>query len=74
MLFFLGGLIFLSLGLLKIVDAGFFKAWEFLVLGAIMFIPGSYHTFIALMCWRRVPGYSYEDVAVFDEDLFDNDD
>ena len=34
-----------------------------------MFIPGSYHSFLALMAFRGEPGYSFEDVAVFDEDF-----
>ena len=38
-----------------------------------MFIPGSYHSFLALMAFRGEPGYSFEDVAVFDEDFNNRD-
>ena len=62
------------LGSLKTMDEGFFKAYELFILGAILFIPGSYHTFIAFMACRRVPGYSFEEVAVFDEDYNKDDD
>jgi hypothetical protein len=43
------------------------------LIGGILFIPGSYHTFLALMACRRSPGYSFSEVAVFDEN-FDKDD
>ena len=43
---------------------------EKLLLGAILFIPGSYHTFIAIMAWLRREGYTYEDVSVFESDEF----
>ena len=49
------------------------SAWEFFVLGSILFIPGSYHTFIAIMACKKVPGYEFDQVSIFDEDL-NNDD
>ena len=70
----MGGLIFLLLGALKTADEGISKSYEFFILGSILFIPGSYHTFIAFMACRRVDGYSFEDVAVFDEDYNKDDD
>ncbi|CDW82088.1 UNKNOWN [Stylonychia lemnae] len=73
-LFFVGGLIFLGLGALKTMDEGFYKAYELFILGSILFIPGSYHTFIAFMACRRVEGYSFEEVAVFDENYNKDDD
>ena len=39
-----------------------------------MFIPGSYHSFLAFMAYRKVEGYSFEEVAVFDEDYNKDDD
>ncbi len=54
------------------MDEGIYKSYELFILGSILFIPGSYHVFIALMACKRVPGYSYSDVAVFDDD-YDND-
>jgi hypothetical protein len=55
------------------VEEGIYNSYELLLLGSILFIPGSYHTFIAFMACRKVPGYTYEEVAVFDEDLNKDD-
>ena len=58
----------MGLGAQKTLEEGFYHSYELFILGAILFIPGSYHTFLALMACRKTPGYSYGDVAVFDED------
>lgn len=36
-----------------------------IVLGSLMFIPGSYHTFLAYKAWQGAPGYSFNDVPDF---------
>jgi len=38
-----------------------------LVLGALAFIPGSYHVYIAFYAWREAPGYSFEDIPDFND-------
>ncbi len=68
-MFFIGGLFFLAQAILKYLEGGITASYEFFLLGLIMFIPGSYHTFIAMMACRRIPGYSFDEVAVFDEDF-----
>ena len=60
---------FLVIGVDKAVTEGWQKAYEMMIIGSILFIPGSYHTFVAAMAWKRVAGYSYDDVAVFDENF-----
>ena len=47
--------------------------YEKLILGAIMFIPGSYHSFIAVMAFFRIPGFVYRDVSTFENEGFWND-
>ena len=58
---------------MKTLEEGIYNAYELFLLGGILFIPGSYHVFVALMACKKIPGYSFSDVATFDEDL-DNDD
>ena len=48
-------------------------AWEKLMLGFIMFIPGSYHSFLAFMTWIGQDDYSYHDVSTFENDDFFHD-
>ena len=48
-------------------------AYEKLILGMIMFIPGSYHTFLALMTFLGHEGYDYKDLNAFENDDFFND-
>ena len=42
------------------MEEGIKESYEFIVLGSIMFIPGSYHTFIAIMACKGVEGYTYD--------------
>ena len=60
--------------MLKLMEEGISNSYEFFLLGAIMFIPGSYHSFLAFMACRRIPGYSFDEVAIFDEDFNKRDD
>lgn len=63
----------MTLAAQKTIEEGIYQSYELFLLGSILFIPGSYHTFLAFMACRRVPGYSYNEVSVFDED-FDKED
>ena len=70
------GTFFLLHALQKLVveGEGISGTYEFFLLGAIMFIPGSYHSFIAAMAFRGAEGYSFDEVAIFDEDFNKKDD
>ena len=46
------------------------EPWEKIVLGAILFIPGSFHTFLAVQAIRGVAGWNYEHLTVFENDQF----
>lgn len=43
------------------------RAIAMLVLGSLMFIPGSYASFILFGAWRRWAGYRYEDLPSYDD-------
>ncbi len=49
-IFFIVGTIMLYLGICTMMEQGTWsqEAWEKLVLGGILFIPGSFHTFLAI--------------------------
>ena len=47
--------------------------YEKLILGTLMFIPGSYHVVIAVLAYFQVEGYKYTDVASFENDDWWND-
>eukprot|EP00050_Salpingoeca_kvevrii_P010324 m.7700 g.7700 ORF g.7700 m.7700 type:complete len:55 (-) comp2790_c0_seq1:45-209(-) len=36
------------------------------ILGGLMFIPGSYHTYLAYYAWQGAPGYTFDDIPDFD--------
>ncbi|XP_029644814.1 transmembrane protein 230 isoform X1 [Octopus sinensis] len=42
------------------------RTWPLLILGALMFIPGSYHVMIAYYAYKGYEGYSFEDIPDFD--------
>ena len=46
-LFLVVGSFFLAWAALELSEKGFSEAYEKIILGAIMFIPGSYHSFLA---------------------------
>lgn len=72
---FIIGTVFLTIFLVKMLEDGDIKKhYEFLLLGLITFIPGSYHTLIAFMACRGAKGWSYRDVAVFDDDHLEVED
>ena len=62
------------MGITKFMEVGFKESYELFLLGGILFIPGSYHTFVAFMAFRQVDGYTFDQVATFDEDFNNLDD
>lgn len=32
-----------------------------------MFIPGAYHVRVAILAYRKVPGYSFDDIPEFEQ-------
>ena len=59
--FLVVGTLFLFLGLEEMYTTGSItESYEKILLGLIMFIPGSYHTFLAFMACRNVRGWDYD--------------
>ena len=73
-MFLVGGTFFLLQAVSKFLEEGLSNSYEFFLLGAIMFIPGSYHTFLAFQAFRGIEGYTFDEVSVFDEDFNKRDD
>lgn len=42
------------------------RTWPVLILGSMMFIPGSYHVHLAYKAWKGHPGYSFDDIPEFE--------
>ncbi|BFZ01824.1 hypothetical protein BsWGS_04863 [Bradybaena similaris] len=42
------------------------RTWPLLLLGALMFIPGAYHTRIAYYAYKGYEGFSFEDIPEFE--------
>ena len=52
-----------------------YAPFEKMLLGALLFIPGSYHTVVAFLAWSQSAGFTYDDVSAFEDDSFhDKDD
>ena len=65
----------LYLGISEMIETGSAtEAWEKILLGLIMFIPGSFHTFLAFQALRGAQGYDYEHLTVFENDKFFEED
>ncbi|KAF2359236.1 Protein of unknown function DUF872 transmembrane [Trinorchestia longiramus] len=43
------------------------RTWPLIILGAIMFIPGSYHSYICYYAFKGYDGYSFESIPSFDD-------
>ena len=73
--FLVVGSIMLWLGIQEMLATGSAtEAWEKIVLGLILFIPGSFHTFLAFQALRGIPGFDYEHLTVFENDKFFEED
>lgn len=66
--FFILGSIFLAWGSLECMSNGISEAYEKILLGLILFIPGSYHTFLAIQALRGVPGWNYDNLTTFENE------
>jgi len=42
------------------------RLWPLMIFGALMFIPGSYHVYLAVNAFLGTPGYSFDDIPEFD--------
>ncbi|XP_066910437.1 transmembrane protein 230-like [Clytia hemisphaerica] len=42
------------------------RTYPVIILGALLFIPGSYHVRIAFYAWKGYRGYSFTDIPDFD--------
>ena len=74
-IFFIVGTILLYFGVLEaLADGVTQEAIEKLVLGGILFIPGSFHSFLAFQALRGVEGWDYEHLTVFENEKYFEDD
>lgn len=66
----LAGTVLLVLGVMVVsgsIDVKYSdRMWPMIILGILMFIPGAYHIRIAYYAYRKVPGYSFDDIPEFD--------
>lgn len=67
-IFFVLGSFFLGWGALECQSNGIGAAYEKIILGLILFIPGSYHTFLAIQAFRGVPGWNYDNLTTFENE------
>eukprot|EP00933_Yihiella_yeosuensis_P012806 TRINITY_DN121983_c0_g1_i1.p1 TRINITY_DN121983_c0_g1~~TRINITY_DN121983_c0_g1_i1.p1 ORF type:complete len:100 (-),score=16.21 TRINITY_DN121983_c0_g1_i1:98-397(-) len=64
---FVVGTILLLCGANTFFKVSLSEAMPLNILGSLCFIPGSYHSFIFFMAFRRVPGYSYDMISVYND-------
>lgn len=43
------------------------RTWPLIILGALMFVPGAYHSYICYYAFKGCDGYSFENIPSFDE-------
>ncbi|XP_070539710.1 transmembrane protein 230-like [Ptychodera flava] len=71
MFLFLLGSILIIVGAMLLsgyIDAKYSdRTWPVLIIGALLFIPGSYHVRLAYYAYKGYRGYSYEDIPDFDD-------
>lgn len=58
-MFLILGSFFLIWGAIEFMNTGFMDAYEKWILGSLLFIPGSYHSVLAVQALRGVPGWDY---------------
>ena len=42
------------------------RLWPLIIFGSLMFIPGSYHVYLAVNVFIGTAGYSFDDIPEFD--------
>lgn len=67
-IFFVLGSFFLIWGAQECHNNGIGAAYEKIILGLILFIPGSYHTFLTVQAFRGVPGWNYDNLTTFENE------
>ena len=74
--FLIVGTALLYFGICEMMNVGLYETepWEKVLLGAILFIPGSFHSFLAVQALRGVQGYDYEHLTVFENEKFFEED
>ena len=63
------GTIMLTLGSLMLtghLPDAFDRGYPLVILGAILFIPGSYNTYTAYWAWRGAEGYSFSQIPQYE--------
>lgn len=43
------------------------RTWPVIILGALMFIPGAYHSYVAYYAFKGYEGYSFDDIPTYDD-------
>ncbi|MCL4147983.1 UNVERIFIED_CONTAM: hypothetical protein GTU68_019706, partial [Idotea baltica] len=44
------------------------RMWPLFVLGSLMFIPGAYHSYIAIYTFRGYKGFQFSDIPCYGDD------
>ena len=70
-LLFIGGTFLLTMGCLLVTGVIHEKygdrTWPLIILGALMFIPGAYHSYLAYYAFKGCDGYSFDDIPNYDD-------
>ena len=69
-LFLILGVFLIYLGIEELRAGETSNALERFCLGTILFIPGSYHSVLAIQALRGIPGWDYEHLTVFENEAF----
>lgn len=43
------------------------RTWPVIILGALMFIPGAYHSYVAYYAFKGYEGYSFDDIPSYED-------
>lgn len=67
LLLFGAGILFISVGLSQYYAGNLGDSFMYLLLGVLVFIPGSYHLFLFMQAARGVPGYRFDQLPTLDD-------
>mmetsp|Transcript_819 Transcript_819/g.1744 ORF Transcript_819/g.1744 Transcript_819/m.1744 type:complete len:97 (-) Transcript_819:87-377(-) len=59
------GIVFIGASVVTFWVDSLYEAMPFFLLGALCLIPGAYHSFIFLMVFRKVPGWSFDMISTY---------